>query len=258
MLAPTDGDAGARANESARLLLAQAEADAVADCMRDAGVADYAQLPVLNASNLIRGHAEFVSPAKLENRGIVVMSDPALETVPVEAQAALGTCLGEDGARSVSAATDRFVVFRDSTENPFAAWPTTVRTEVQRIAESGDPGTDGYRECFRQLGVPADVSRNATDAGSWLISEMNDRTDDFSPARVEDWEQGRGVLDADGGALAREAAQCFRSFQELLTPRLRELRDDVLEDSREAVMEGQALFYDAIGDQSFDPDDYDF
>lgn len=258
MLAPVDGDSGARARESAALLLAGAEADAVADCMADNGFAEYAELPVLNAQDRNAVHPEFVSPTKLETRGLVSIGDPDLEDVPAAAQSALSTCLGETGARSVSELTDRFIVFRDGAENPFSAWPKTVRAEVTRIAESDDPSTAAYRECFRELGVPADVADSPTDAVGWLISEMNDRTNDFPSELIEAWKRGEGILDADGGAVARQTAACFREFEALLTPRLTELRDATLDENRERLTEGQALFYKAIGSDAFDPEGYDF
>lgn len=261
MLAPVSGDSGARADESARLLLARAEAAAATDCMADAGFEQYAELPVLNAQKISRVHPEFVSPAKLEDRGLVViLSDPALDDVPVQAQQALDACLGatSGAANSVSRATDRFTVYRDGAESPLAAWPETLRAEVTKIAESDDAASEGYRECFRQLGVPADVARNPTDAIRSLVMEMNEQIADVPDSQVDSWRRGDGVVDGDGGAVARAAAGCLRQFEAVLTPRLQALRDDVVEEHREELQTGQRLFEEAIGSQEFDPSSYDF
>lgn len=257
LIAPVDGDAGARAGESAGLLLARTEEEAATTCMEQAGFGGNVDLPVLRAQDVNALQPEMVSPAKLEARGLVAVVGTA-RAAPPAAQTALDTCLGASGGHTVSPATDRFLIFRNGTENPFASWSDTYRTEVARLAASDAADTHDYRECFQQLGVPAETARNPSDTLSWLIGEMNNQTSDFSDARVAAWESRDGVLDADSGALAKGAAACFREVEPLLTPTLAKRRQEVVDGHRDQLVAGERLFRAAIGSQPFDPDTYSF
>jgi hypothetical protein len=257
LLAPTTGDQAARSKESAQILLAEVTAEAISDCMADAGFAEFATLPVLLARDRNTPHSEFVSPTKLERHGLVSVADPALEGVPEQAQIEMHDCIGEGGtAPTVADRVNQFVVFRDSTANPFSNWPGLVRAQAAEIALADTTEFNDYRECFRRLGVPADVASNPTDALNWLIGEMNQRLTVLAPEAVQRWRDGAGVLDADEGLLAREASACFRTFESHLTPRLEEMRRSIVDTQREQLLLGQQQFYDAIGAVDYSPDDH--
>lgn len=253
LLAPLDGDAQVRAREGAELMMAQRLTDAVRPCMQDAGYGEYARLHIDGARDFWKVHSELASPTKLATNGLVGVADPELEDVPAPVREALDTCTAEGEAAQVAAAVDRFKVFRDSEQNPFIDWFETVRAEAADIAASEEGATTDYRQCFTELGVPADEAPDATAAVGWLIGDMVNRTTDFSPARIEAWQDGTGVLDADGGETARASAECVRQFQVLLTPRLEPARARTEADARESILEGQKLLHEALDTDRFDP-----
>ena len=253
LLAPLDGDAQVRAREGADLMMAQRLTDAVAPCMQAAGYGQYAQLHVEGARDFWVAHSELASPNKLATYGLVSVADPELEDVPDLVREALDTCTAEGEAAQVAAAIDRFKVFRDSGQNPFSNWFETVRAETAAIAASEEAATTRYRECFTELGVPEDEARDATQAVNWLIGDMNNRTTDISLARIDAWQDGTSVLDADSGETARATAECVRKFQVLLTPRLEPTRAQTADSERATILEGQQLLYEALGTNRFDP-----
>jgi hypothetical protein len=254
LLAPTDGDTAARVRGRAEILLAEATSVGIRACMADAGFATFADLPVLQARERNATHSEFASPTKLESRGIVSVADPEFDRVPAEAIHAVGRCTGETTARrSAVPAVDRFLSFRDSRENPFHRWNLVVREEMTNIAASNDASVAQYRECFRQLGMPADVAQSPPSALDWLIVKANEAAPAITPHKVRAWLAGKGIIDGDGGRLARRAATCFRAFEEHLTPRLEARRHAVVERERDRLLDGQERFFEAIGSRSFEP-----
>lgn len=257
LLAPVAGDSGARADELARILLAEAQAESAADCMVTEGYAAYRDFPLLNAQDFVRAQSYFTAPAEIKARGLVTVGDPALELVPLEARQASSRCLATD-SNATAQAVDQFIVFRDGTENPFGDWHETVVAETQRIAASEESASEPYRACFQDVGVPADIARNPMQSIAWLIRQMNERTTEISLDAVEAWKRGERVLDVDAGATANATAHCLELFEPLLTPRLLPLRDDIFVSNRGAVLHGNALFEQAIGALAFDPASYTF
>lgn len=251
VLAPTSGDDAARGREQSQLALARAAADSVAECMADAGFGQYKSIGMLEAADQLSNNSYFTSPTKLERRGFVSVADRRLDKIPAEAKTAWMACSGEDD--DVKPAAENvwaFIVFRDSDANPFANWHQgVVGVKMKAIAESDDAKYDDYRECFRQLGVTADDARNPADAIQFGLDAQNKAglgrtiTEDME-AR---WRDGKGVLDPDGGASAKSFARCWRQFEAHLSPMLESERDEMIDEHREAIVEGQELLYEAIG-----------
>jgi hypothetical protein len=251
ILAPVSGDGEARATERSNLALTRAASGAKAECMIRAGFPEYKDIGLMETADFWSGHSFFLAPTKLEHRGFVAVADARLETIPTEARVAWGECSGEvEGIKAAAAEVDAFIVYRDGYANPIPNWQQgVVAVEMERIARSVDAKYDGYRECFRQLGFSAEVARDPTQAAQEALRVQNQAIDGraIDPVVEQRWREGQGVLDADGGALARGFAACWRVFEAHLTPVLERRRDDLIEGKREALLKGQALLFKAIG-----------
>ena len=257
LLAPIEADAGARADEQSRLLLAATQADSATDCMNSAAYSSYADLPVRRVRDFVRVPSEFTSGDELLVRGLVTVGDPALDAVPIAASQELDRCLATD-TNDAAKAVNRFIVFRDGEANPFGGWHDVVRDEIERLAANDAAEVEPYRQCFRDLGVPTESARSPVTAMAWLVGAMNRQGFSTSAPAIEAWQRGEQVLDSDAGAQARAAALCLDEFAPLLTDRLHDRREDVVRENRALLLDGQTLFNRAIGERRFDPASYDF